>query len=138
MQVTTYTRAMQTVIKPALTPDEWNQRRAGAVSVEVVDAETHVAVRDPDGEVVSISGDDALFAAMALTNCAMTDDDPRKLCRTDLAVLSVLTEEYHRQANGDRQILLLATVLFDKLAALLPGTGVPARPTGEDAPTSQR
>jgi len=125
---------MQTVIKAALTPNEWNQRRSGAVSIDVVGEETHVAVRDPDGEVVSVSGDDELFALMALANNAISEDDPRKLSRRDLAVLSVLIESYHRESNGDRQLLAIGATLYDKLAALLPGTGAQTPSTGTDIP----
>jgi hypothetical protein len=72
-----------------------------------------------------------LFTLIALANNAMSDEDPRKLCRKDLAVLSVLTEEYRRQSNGDGQILAIAATLYDKLAALLPGAGI-----GRTLPTS--
>jgi hypothetical protein len=130
---------MRTIIKPALTPPEWNQRRSGPVSVYVVDDENHVAVRDPDGELVSVSGDDELFTLIALANNAMSDDDARKLCRKDLAVLSVLTEEYRRQSNFDGQILAIASTLYDKVAALLPGAGIgPTPPTGTDVSGIER
>src|SRR5690349_18593765 len=107
-------------IKPALGPKEWNQRRSGALRVEAVDDEAHVVVCDPDGGVVTVSGDDELFALMAFANSAMTEDDPRKLCRKDLAVLSVLCDEYHRSHECDKQILAMASTLYDKLCALLP------------------
>ena len=81
---------MLPIINSALGAREWNQRRSGAVSVDAVDEETQVVVCDPDGGVVTVSGNDRLFALMALANSAMSDDDPRKLCRKDLAVLSVL------------------------------------------------
>jgi hypothetical protein len=113
---------MNSPIRPALSPTEWHRRQCGAVSVHVVNDETHVALRDPDGEVVSVSGDDDLFAMMALANCAMSDEDPRKLCRKDLAVLSVLIDEY-RLHGADRQIMSIAHNLYEKLAALLPGGG---------------
>jgi hypothetical protein len=111
---------MHTPIKPALTETEWHQRQCGAISVDVLPTETHVAVRDPDGQLVSVSGDDELFALMALANCAMSENDPRKLCRRDLAVLSVLIEEYYRSCESERNILGVANMLYDKLSALLP------------------
>jgi hypothetical protein len=125
---------MPTPLKSALSPAEWSRRQSGALSVDVVDVETHVAVRDPDGEVVTVSGNDELFALMALANSALTEDEPRKLCRRDLAVLSILIEEYHHSQAGDRQILEVGMMLYDKLAALLPGTGRNTPPTGTDVP----
>lgn len=121
-------------IKPALAPTEWNQRRSGALSVKAVDEDAEVIVRDPDGGAVTVSGDDELFALMALANSAISDDDSRKLCRKDLAILSVLCEEYHRQPGGDKQILTIASTLYDKLCALLPGLGPGSRPSGMNIP----
>lgn len=119
---------MQTIIKPALTPGEWQRRECGAVRVEAVASEIHVVLRDPDGEVVSVAGNDELFGLRALANSAMTDDDPRKLCRTDLAVVSVLIDEYRRTHENDAKVIALATTLYDKLAALLPTTDAIAQP----------
>jgi hypothetical protein len=42
------------------------------------------------------------------------------LCRRDLAVLSVLIEEYYRSCESERNILGVANMLYDKLSALLP------------------
>jgi len=39
---------MTTTIRPALTPAQWKEHRAGAVFVHVVDDETHVVVAEPD------------------------------------------------------------------------------------------
>lgn len=120
-------------LKPALTAAEWYHRRFGAVRVDVVDAEIHVVVQDPDGEVVTVSGDEELFALIALANNALSADDARKLCRKDLAVLSILIDTY-RQTHGERQILDVAIMLYDKLAALLPGTSRTSPPSGTDIP----
>jgi hypothetical protein len=134
--ITSHTkRGMLPIINPALGAREWNQRRSGAVSVDAVDEETQVVVCDPDGGVVTVSGNDRLFALMALANSAMSDDDPRKLCRKDLAVLSVLCEEYHDSRACDKQILTIASTLYDKLCALLPGLGPGPRPSGKKVPT---
>ena len=131
-----YTRRMTIPLRPALTAAEWYRRRFGAVSIDVVDAETHVAIRDPDGEVVTVSGDDELFALIALANTALSDDDSRKLCRKDLAVLGILIDTY-RQTHGERQLLDVAIMLYDKLAALLPGTSRTTPPSGTDIPESR-
>ena len=53
-------------IAPALEPEEWKHHRCGAVSIDRVDGETHLVVTDPDGEIVSVSGPEEVFALMAL------------------------------------------------------------------------
>lgn len=107
-------------IKPALTSSQWAVRRAGIVAVEAVQGKMQVAVRAPDGDVVSVAGDDEIVILVALGNDALGEHDQRKLSRKDLAVLSVLIDEYRNIKQGDRQILTLATNLYEKLAALLP------------------
>ena len=62
---------MTTTIRPALTPAQWEEHRAGAVFLHVVDDETHVVVADPDNQLVSVSGPSELFALMALANDAL-------------------------------------------------------------------
>lgn len=111
---------MSAPIPPVLTPVEWRSRRSGAVSIDIVESETHVSVRDPDGEVVSVSGTDEVLKLIALANHALPADEPRKICRADLAVLSVLIDRIDRQGSGGPQFLALAEKLYDKLAALLP------------------
>ena len=68
-------------IAPALEPEEWRARRCGPVSIDRVDGETHVLVTDPDGEIVSVSGPEEVFALLALANDALPDGDPRKISR---------------------------------------------------------
>jgi len=125
---------MPPIIKPALGPKEWNQRRSGALRVETADEKAHVVVCDPNGEIVTVSGDDELFALMALANSAMSDGDPRKLCRKDLAVLSVLCEQYHRSHDCDKQIFSIASTLYDKLCALVPGLAPSPKPSPVNVP----
>ena len=38
-------------IAPALQPEEWKERRRGAVSLHHFDGATHVVVTDPDGRL---------------------------------------------------------------------------------------
>src|SRR5947207_13079121 len=73
-------------IAPALEPDEWKHRRCG-VSIDRVDGETHVVVTDSDGELVSVSGPEEVFALMALANDARPDADPRDFTHADLVLL---------------------------------------------------
>lgn len=94
-------------IAPALEPDEWKHRRCAAVSIDRVDGETHVVVTDPDGEMVSVSGPEEVFALMALANDALPDGDPRKICRAWI----------ERIRHGDERS---RAPIADALAALLP------------------
>lgn len=106
-------------IAPALEPEEWKHRRCGAVSLDHVDGETHVVVTDPDGELVSVSGPNEVFALMALANDALPDGDPRKITRETVRLLESLTADTwpgHRAAQ-ERDAL---TQLARALSALLP------------------
>jgi hypothetical protein len=80
-------------IAPALKPEEWKDRRCGAVSVDHVDGETHVVVTDPDGEIVSVSGPEEVFALLALANDALPDGDPRKITHAKVRVLVKFASE---------------------------------------------
>jgi hypothetical protein len=111
---------MTTLLQPALTPDEWRHRRAGAVSVDAVGDETHVVITDPDGQLVSVSGADALHALAALANDALPNDEARKLTWTDLVVISMLVERLDRRHSHTTRLTSLAAGLYAKLAALLP------------------
>src|SRR5438046_2453426 len=66
-------------IASALDPQEWRDLRCGCIAIDRVGDETHVVVTDPDGEVVSVSGPQELFALIALSNAALADGDPRKI-----------------------------------------------------------
>jgi hypothetical protein len=118
-----------------LTPVEWRSRKSGAISIDIVESETHVTVRDPDGEVVSVTGTDEVLKLIALANHALPDDDPRKICRSDLAVLSVLIDRIDRRGAGGPQLLGLAETLYDKLAALLPPPQRPSPSFGTHSPS---
>ena len=109
---------MRIQIGPALKTQEWRERRCGAVSIDHVFDETHVVVRDPDGEVVSVSGPEETFALMALANDALPNGDPRKLTAGDLEWFRRLADdtemyEAHSLRNWARQMAEL-------FAALLP------------------
>jgi hypothetical protein len=111
---------MDTAIRPALTPDEWKNRRAGSVAIDAVDDDVHLVVRDPDDEIVSVSGNDELWALIALANAALSDGDPRKFTPADVAVARIVGEAVRRDEPGAAQLLALADLLQGKLAALLP------------------
>ena len=107
-------------MQPALSPDEWRRRRSGALSIHLVGDETHVVVADPDEQLVSVSGAEALHALAALANDALPNDDARKLTWTDLAVISILVDRIDRKDSHVNRLRSLAAVLYAKLAALLP------------------
>ena len=115
---------MSIEIAPALEPEEWKYRRCGAVSIDYVDGETHVVVTDPDGEIVSVSGPEEVFALMALANAALPDGDPRKFTREKARILLAVAADTwagHRAAE-DRDAL--ATVART-IEALLPPERLP-------------
>ncbi|HZI42558.1 MAG TPA: hypothetical protein VFD67_12665, partial [Gemmatimonadaceae bacterium] len=58
-------------IAPALEQQEWKDLRCGCIAIDQVGDETHIVVTDPDGEVVSVSGPQELFALIALANAAL-------------------------------------------------------------------
>jgi hypothetical protein len=78
---------------------------AEAVSLDHVDGETHVVVTDPDGELVSVSGSEEVFALMALANDALPDGDPRKITREHLLALRA----------GDAETVRHIADVFDKM-----------------------
>ena len=98
---------MQIEIAPALEQQEWKDLRCGCIAIDQVGEETHVVVTDPDGEVVSVSGPQELFALMALANAALPVGDPRKITR----------EWIEQLRNGDASSRVR---LADVLSALLP------------------
>ena len=108
-------------IAPALRSDEWKERSCGFAYVDQVGDETHVVVRDPDGEVVSVSGPDEVFSLIALANDALPDSDPRKLTHAKAQLLRDLTADMwrgHRAAEQREALVILA----ETISALLPPT----------------
>jgi hypothetical protein len=106
-------------IAPALKPDEWKARDCGYAKIDCVWEETHVVVRDPDGEVVSVSGPDEIFALIALANDALPDDDPRKITREKVRLLIAMTDKPW-DASGTLEQHTAVRKLVRALEALLP------------------
>jgi len=96
-------------IAPALEQQEWKDLRCGCIAIDQVGDETHIVVTDPDGEVVSVSGPQELFALIALANAALPDGDPRKITAGWV--------ERIRNGNAAER-----AAIADALAALLPPT----------------
>lgn len=105
-----YVRRMAFEIAPALEPEEWLQFRCGGIAIDQVGDETHIVVTDPDGEVVSISGPQDLFALMALANSALPDGDPRKI-----------TRQLARRLRADPAAAMEVAELFEKMLPPLDG-----------------
>ena len=106
-------------IAPALEPKEWAQRKCGLLSMNSVADEVHVIVRDPDDQVVSVSGPEELFALMALANNALPDGDPRKITAMKVRLLRDITSDMwfgHRSGEHREALATLARTL----EALLP------------------
>ena len=65
-------------ILPALGPEEWEERRHGAMYV-VKDAGAPRLVMTAGDHVATVTRADDLFAVIALANDALPDHDPRKI-----------------------------------------------------------
>ena len=91
-------------IAAALEPEEWQHFRCGGIAIDQVGDETHIVLTDPDGEVVSISGPQELFALVALANSALPDGDPRKI-----------TRELSRRLRSDPAAAMEVADLFEKM-----------------------
>ena len=111
---------MISLMRPALSPAEWNRRRSGAVCLDVIDHETHVIVADPDLQLVSVTGPNELHALAALANDALPVHDPRKLTWTDLAILGIIVDRIDRTKPYTGRLLELTQSLYAKISALLP------------------
>lgn len=107
-------------IRPALSSAEWRHCSSGSVSVQIVGEETHLVVRDLDGDVVSVSGDDEIFSLMALANHALPLGDARKITVTDVAVCRIVLEHVMRTEEANSRLAELVRLLGAKLSALLP------------------
>lgn len=81
-------------IAPALEPEEWKDRRFGAISRDAIEGsgDEFVVIIDPDGRETSVSGPNELFALIALANDALPKGDPRKLSRGDVEWFRMLAK----------------------------------------------
>jgi hypothetical protein len=70
---------MMHAIRPALEPEEWKQRRSGPISLDVIGSFDYVVIEGPNGESVTVTGADEIFALISLANDALPEDDPRKI-----------------------------------------------------------
>ena len=52
-----------------------SDRNSGPVSVDTLGDETNLVLRDPAGDLVSVSGADAIFAVLALANDTLPNED---------------------------------------------------------------
>jgi hypothetical protein len=112
-------------IGPALEPEEWVDRRFGAISRDAIEGsgDESVVITDPGGRETSVSGSNELFALIALANDAMPNHDTRKITPRVVEVLrrSVAMDRHAGasatpDAVGTGELHALAAVL----EALLP------------------
>jgi hypothetical protein len=115
-------------IAPALTRDEWRDRRHGAISLDAVLHDEYVVIEEFDGTRATVSGPDELFALIALAFDALPDGDPRKPTRrwvqelrlaANLASLDYVTlpadAPQRQQADRSRDMLELIARVLERL-----------------------
>ena len=83
---------MSEAIRPALEPGEWKERRSGPISLDVIDSAEYVVIEGPNGETVTVSGADEIFALISLANDALPHDDPRKITQGWLARVEAIRD----------------------------------------------
>jgi hypothetical protein len=83
---------MSDLIRPALEPGEWKERRSGPISLDVGDTFDYVVIEGPSGETVTVSGADEIFALISLANDALPLDDPRKITHGWLARVEAIRD----------------------------------------------
>jgi hypothetical protein len=114
------TARQPTRIRPALEADEWANRQRCFGSREVVEVlpcadGPRVRVSTAD-ETLDVSGGDELAALIALANCALSDDDPRKLSWRYATLLREVAHDRSARSGGASQVVVellrqLATVI---------------------------
>ena len=96
---------MTDVIRPALAPEEWKQRRSGPISLDVVGSLDYVVIEGPSGESVTVNGADEIFALISLANDALPEHDPRKISHGWLARVEAIRDMIRDMAdNGDPKL----------------------------------
>jgi hypothetical protein len=123
---------MTDVIRPALAPEEWKQRRSGPISLDVVGSLDYVVIEGPNGESVTVNGADEIFALISLANDALPEHDRRKISHGWLARVEAIRDMIRDMAdNGDPKLAPYRRELaegWDQMAQVLaailpPGDG---------------
>lgn len=114
---------MNEAIRPALEPSQWKERRSGPISLDVIDSAEYVVIEGPNGETVTVSGVDEIFALISLANDALPRHDPRKITHSWLArveairdMLIALASEGDRSLESERRELARG---WDQMAQVL-------------------
>ena len=121
---------MPDVIRPALEPEEWKQRRSGPISLDVIGSFDYVVIEGPQGETVTVTGTEEIFALISLANDALPEHDPRKITHSWLARVEAIRDMIRDMADrGDPTLAPLRRELSDGwdqmaqvLSAILPPT----------------
>lgn len=119
---------MSEAIRPALEPGEWKERRSGPISLDVIDSAEYVVIEGPNGETVTVSGVDEIFALISLANDALPQDDPRKITHSWLArveairdmLISLAAEGDPRLGSDRRELARGWDQMVQVLSAILP------------------
>jgi hypothetical protein len=112
-------------IRPALEVDEWATRQRCFGRREVVEVlpcadGPRVRVSTPD-ETLDVSGGDELAALIALANCALSDDDPRKLSRRYVTLLrDVAHDRSAPSGDASQAVVELLRQLANVIESYLP------------------
>lgn len=119
---------MSEAIRPALEPNQWKERRSGPISLDVIDSAEYVVIEGPNGETVTVSGADEIFALISLANDALPRHDPRKITHGWLArveairdmLISLASEGDKRLENDRRELARGWDQMVQVLSAILP------------------
>ena len=121
---------MPDVIRPALAPEEWKQRRSGPISLDVVGSLDYLVIEVPNGENVTVNGADEIFALISLANDALPEHDPRKISHGWLARVEAIRDMIRDMAdNGDPKLATYRRELaegWDQMAQVLSAILPPA------------
>jgi hypothetical protein len=127
---------MAEAIRPALEPEQWKVRRSGPISLDVIGRDEYVVIEGPNGETVTVSGTDEIFALISLANDALPADDPRKISHGWLARVEAIRDMILNLADrGDPSVAPLRRELakgWDQMAEVLSAILPPEHPDEAD------
>ena len=110
---------MEIQLRPALTRNEWHERRSGGIEFRRIDDATCLVVRYNDRESVMVRGAENLWNLIALANDTLPDGDPRKITREDVHLLHALAASIEVHDADLPRILPLVNALCEKINALV-------------------
>lgn len=107
-------------IRPALSSEEWQQRRSGGITLQRVgEGSVQLVLTEPTVGTITVRDPEQAFALMALANACLPDADPRKFAIADAAICHLLLERL-AALELDPHLADMAKRLCQKVEALLP------------------